>query len=98
METDSPANDQTNAGIQTGLLGKHSDPVTEGASMKFVVKKVSDWKFNEEREINTVNDLKKLAEEHPGWHGKGESKDLIINFGWKEHPQPTITIYDDYIE
>lgn len=66
--------------------------------MKFIVTKVSDWRFNEEREINTVDDLKKLAEEHPGWHGNGESKDLIIHFGDKEHPQPTITIYDDYIE
>jgi len=66
--------------------------------MKFVVKKVSDWRFSEEREINTVDDLKKLAEEHPGWHGNGENKDLIINFGDEDHPQPTITIYDDYIE
>lgn len=66
--------------------------------MKFVVTKVSDWRFNEEREINTIDDLKKLAEEHPGWHGSGESKDLIIHFGDKGHPQQTITIYDDYIE
>lgn len=66
--------------------------------MKFVVTKVSDWSFREEREINTIDDLKNLAEEHPGWHGLGEDKDLIIHFGEEKHPQPTITIYDDYIE
>lgn len=66
--------------------------------MKFIVTKVSDSLFNEEREINTIDDLKKLAEEHPGWHGHGEMKDLIVNFGWEKHPQPTIIIYDDYIE
>ena len=33
--------------------------------MKFIIEKVSDSLFREEREINTIDELKQLAEEHP---------------------------------
>ena len=66
--------------------------------MKFIIEKVSDSLFREEREINTIDELKQLAEEHPGWHGDGDSKELIVHFGYSLCPQATIIIYDDYIE
>ena len=67
--------------------------------MKFVIEKASDDDFREEREINTVDDLQKLAEEeHRGWRGSGLSKDLIVCFADEERQDPTIIIYDTWIE
>ncbi len=67
--------------------------------MKFVIEKASDEGFREEREINTVDDLKKLAEEeHRGWRGSGLNKDLIVCFADEEHQDPRIMIYDTWIE
>jgi hypothetical protein len=65
--------------------------------MRFLISKSSDCCFNDEREINTLEDLKALEKEHPGWHGKGKDKDFIINFGNDEVPA-RIIIYDDWIE
>lgn len=49
----------------------------------------------EERDIQTLEDLRKLAEEYapPGY----KYEDLIIDFG-VYNDTPNITIYDDYIE
>ena len=66
--------------------------------MKFIIEKASTKRFREERGINTIEDLKKLADEYPGWHGEGDGQELIVCFGCKYHSDPTITIYDDYIE
>ena len=65
--------------------------------MKFKVIKASSSEYEERREINTVEDLKKLAEEHPTKTGAPE--DLVVLFyGWSRRGEPTIVIYDDYIE
>lgn len=65
--------------------------------MEFKIMKASSGKYEERREINTVEDLKKLAEEHPTKQGRPE--DLILMFnGWSGNGDPTIVIYDDYIE
>ena len=65
--------------------------------MEFRVRKASGCEYEERREINTVEDLKKLAEEHPTKQGKPE--DLILLFNdWSGNGDPTIVIYDDYIE
>ena len=64
--------------------------------MEFVIMKASGG--DEERcEINTVEDLKKLAEEHPTEAGDPEC--LVVDFnGWSISGMPTIVIYDNYIE
>lgn len=62
--------------------------------MKFSLHKASDWDFEEEIEVTTVEDLKKLDEEY-GEHG------LILRFDWRtveDFEYPTIKIYDDYVE
>ena len=65
--------------------------------MEFKIMKASSGKYEERREINTVEDLKKLAEEHPTKTGAPE--DLVVMFnGWGIRGVPTIVIYDDYIE
>ena len=65
--------------------------------MEFRIRKASGCEYEERREINTVEDLKKLAEEHPTKAGAPE--DLIVSFdGWGSRGVPTIVIYDDYIE
>ena len=64
--------------------------------MEFRVIKASDIGFEEHREISTVEDLKKLAEEHPT--KKGDPEELIVAFSGWGIPVPTIVIYDDYIE
>lgn len=65
--------------------------------MEFIIMKASDLGYEEKREINTVEDLKKLAEEHPTKTGAPE--DLIVMFNGCGTPGvPTIMIYDDYIE
>ena len=65
--------------------------------MEFKIMKASDLGYEERREINTVEDLKKLAEEHPTKAGDPEC--LVVAFnGWSIHGVPTIVIYDDYIE
>ena len=65
--------------------------------MRFIISKASDSDFYDEREINTIEDLKLLEKEHPGWHGEGEYKDFIVNFGDDETPAK-IMIYDAWIE
>lgn len=65
--------------------------------MRFLISKASDVNFNEEREINTLEELKALEKEHDGWHGEGENKDFIINFGDNGMPAK-IMIYDDWVE
>ena len=65
--------------------------------MEFRIRKASDGEYEERREINTVEDFKKLAEEHPT--KRGDPEDLILLFnGWSGRGVPTIVIYDDYIE
>lgn len=65
--------------------------------MEFEIMKASDLGYEESREINTVEDLKKLAKEHPKKTGAPE--DLVVLFdGWGSPGVPTIVIYDDYIE
>ena len=54
--------------------------------MTFELYKASDWSFTENIEINTLEDLKKLAKKY-------DSK-LIVDF----RSEPSIIIYDDYIE
>lgn len=65
--------------------------------MEFKIMKASDLGYEESREINTVEDLKKLAEEHPTKTGAPEDLVLMFN-GWGGVGDPTIVIYDDYIE
>lgn len=65
--------------------------------MKFLISKVSDINFTEEREINTMEELKELEKQHDGWHGEGGIKDFIVSFGDNETPAK-IMIYDDWIE
>ena len=65
--------------------------------MEFRIRKASDVEYEERREINTVEDLKKLAEEHPT--RTGDPEDLVVLFyGGGRRGVPTIGIYDDYIE
>lgn len=62
--------------------------------MKFILRKASDWDFEEEIEVTTAEDLKKLDEEY-GEHG------LILRFDQltvEDFEYPTIEIYDDYVE
>ena len=65
--------------------------------MKFLILKASDDNFHEEREINTIEDLKALEEIHPGWENNGGYKDFIISFD-NNKTFATIMIYDDWIE
>ena len=66
--------------------------------MEFVIRKASGGEYEERREINTVEDLKKLAEEHPAYK-TGAPEDLVVSFdGWGIRGVPMIVIYDDYIE
>ena len=49
--------------------------------MEFRIRKASGGEYEERREINTVEDLKKLAEEHPT--ETGDPEDLVVLFnGW----------------
>ena len=65
--------------------------------MKFRIRKLSVSEYEERREINTVEDLKKLAEEHATKQGRPEDLVLMFN-GWSGSGDPMIVIYDDYIE
>lgn len=65
--------------------------------MEFRIRRLSISEYKERREINTVEDLKKLAEEHPTKQGRPEDLVLMFN-GWGGAGEPTIIIYDDYIE
>ena len=65
--------------------------------MEFIIRKASGGEYEERREIKTVEDLKKLAEEHPT--KTGDPEDLVVMFnGWGGRGVPTIVIYDDWIE
>lgn len=65
--------------------------------MIFIIRKASDRKYAEKREILTIDELKELAKEfaEPG----DEYQNLIINFneGFLTK-EPEICIYDDYVE
>lgn len=69
--------------------------------MIFNIRKASTRLFEEERDIQTIDDLKKLAAEfaEPGNEFGNEFECLILDFNkhiFKDIPE--ITIYDDYIE
>lgn len=62
--------------------------------MMFEIRKASDLDFSETREIKTIEDMMKVAEEFlvkPDTRFK--YSDIIIDFDYQ-----TITIYDDYVE
>lgn len=65
--------------------------------MKFIIRKLSCGEYEERREINTVEDLEKLAEEHPTKTGAPEDLFVLFN-GWGSRGVPTIVIYDDSID
>lgn len=60
--------------------------------MTFEITKASDCLYKEVREVNSIEDLKKLSEEY--------GKSLIIRFTpmYRMDEGPTITIYDAYVE
>lgn len=60
--------------------------------MTFEINKASDCLYKEVREVNSIEDLKKLSEEY--------GKSLIIRFTpmFCPNESPTITIYDAYVE
>lgn len=64
--------------------------------MIFEITKASEPSFCEKRDIQSLEDLRKLAEEYApeGF----EYEDLIIDFGRKPNHKANIRIYDDYIE
>ena len=65
--------------------------------MIFNIRKASDRKYAEKREILTIDELKELAKEfaEPG----DEYQNLIIDFnGGVFTKEPEICIYDDYVE
>lgn len=65
--------------------------------MEFKIEKASGGRYSEKREIRTIDDLLKLAEEHPTKQGRPEDLVLMFN-GWGGVGDPTIVIYDDYLE
>ena len=65
--------------------------------MKFVITKASDDKYRAEREINTIEDMKELLKEHPGWHDEGCPRKFIVSFEEDGNPAQ-IMIYDDWVE
>lgn len=65
--------------------------------MEFKITKASGGLYSEKREIRTIEDLIKLAEEHPTKQGKPEDLVLMFN-GGSGDGDPTIVIYDDYLE
>ena len=62
--------------------------------MMFEIRKASDLDFSETREIKTIEDMMKVAEE---FSDKTDTRfkysDIIIDFD-----NQTITIYDDYVD
>lgn len=63
--------------------------------MKVKITKASDFKFEEMREISTLQDLKEIEKEF--------SSELIVRFADVEEQQEegfdiSIIIYDDYVE
>ena len=60
--------------------------------MKFELHKACNWNFKENVEINTMEDLKKLAEKY--LDDDGNCSRLIVDF-WCV---PYITIYNDSVE
>ena len=65
--------------------------------MKFRLTKASDWKFEEEIEINSLEDLITLQNKYKNYEGDPDyvwdNPSLVIDFNEKE-----ITIYDNYLE
>ena len=65
--------------------------------MEFKIEKASGGLYSEKRDIRTIEDLIELAREHPT--KQGEPQDLVLMLsGWSGVRDPTIVIYDDYIE
>ena len=51
------------------------------------------------RRIYTIRGLKKLSYEHRGFHRDIDHSDLIVDFGKSNNnEEPTIYIYNDYVE
>ena len=65
--------------------------------MEIRIEKASGGRYSEKREIRTIEDLLKLADEHPTKQGRPEDLVLMFN-GWGGVGEPTIVINDDYIE
>ena len=62
--------------------------------MMFEIRKASDLDFSETREIKTIEDMMKVAEEFSEKpNTRFKYSDIIIDFDYQ-----TITIYDDYVE
>ena len=63
--------------------------------MKFKIKKASDWKFEEEIEINTLEDLITLQNKYTNRESDyiQDNPSLVVDFNEKE-----IIIYDNYLE
>ena len=65
--------------------------------MKFRLTKASDWKFEEEIEINTLEDLVALQNKYTNCGGDSDyvwvNPSLVVDFDEEE-----ITIYDYYLE
>ena len=66
--------------------------------MEFRIEKASNSRYQDKREIQTIEDLKKLAEEHPTKQGRPQDLVLMFNGYGGVSGEPTIIIYDDYIE
>lgn len=71
--------------------------------MKFHLTRASDWADLGEAEVNTIEDLKKVIDEHKntdddfyGW----EAKKAVVDFEpmTQDDKLGTITVYDYYIE
>jgi hypothetical protein len=68
--------------------------------MKFYIVKVSDNKNKEEREINDIEDLWKIANEYKGLrYGDDDIPSLFISWeGFNAATGPTIVIVDDWLD
>lgn len=65
--------------------------------MKFRVEKASGGE-SYDCEINTMDELLKLAEEYAEPMTPDKPQDVIVAFGGWGRDCPTIVIYDDYVE
>lgn len=65
--------------------------------MKFRLTKASEWEFEEEIEINSLEDLIALQNKYTNYEGANDcawkNPSLIVDFNEKD-----ITIYDYYLE
>lgn len=59
--------------------------------MKALITKTSSYRYKKVKEINSIDDLKKIAD--------AEDTSLVINFNpWGGNYDITVEIYDDYRE